>query len=168
LTKIKPVLLFDWGDTLMRDYPEYTTPMADWPRVETLPGVIETLPLLQPAWRLCMASNALVSDEPEIRRALQRVDIERWFEKVYCFRKVGFKKPAPEFFTYIFKDMDIQASQAVMVGDNLTADVLGANAVGISAVWFNWKTNEESNSPLHCTIHQFDHLPDVLENFRKE
>ena len=151
----------------MRDFPEYTMPMADWPRVETLPGVAETLALLQPAWRLCMASNAVVSDEPDIRRALQRVDIDRWFERVYCFRQVGFKKPDPQFFAYIFKDMDIQASQVVMVGDNLAADILGANASGIQAVWFNWKTSEESSSPLHSTIHKFDHLPTALGGLRK-
>jgi HAD superfamily hydrolase (TIGR01509 family) len=163
----KPVLLFDWGDTLMRDFPEYTTPMADWPRVEIMPGVMETLALLQPAWRLCMASNAAVSDEPDIRRALLRVDIDRWFEKVYCYRQVGFKKPDPQFFAYIFNDMDVQASEVVMVGDNLAADVLGANASGIQAVWFNWKTGQESSSPLHCTIHQFDHLPAALDLLRK-
>jgi HAD superfamily hydrolase (TIGR01509 family) len=162
MTQSKPVLLFDWGDTLMREFPGFSTPMADWPNVEALPTVAVTLAQLQPAWRFCVASNADVSDEPDIRRALQRVDLERYIERVYCSRRIGYKKPDPEFFTFILKDLDMQPSQVIMVGDNFNSDVLGANASGLQSIWFNWKTPEEKSSPLHLTIHQFDHLPDAL------
>jgi putative hydrolase of the HAD superfamily len=163
MDRIKPVLLFDWGDTLMRDFPGFTTPMADWPHVQALPGVSETLALLQPAWRMCVASNADVSDEPAIRRALGRVDLDRWFERVYCSRSIGFKKPEPQFFGFILQDLNVQPSQAVMVGDSYPTDVLGANTSGLKAVWFNWKTPEEQSTAMHSTIHQFDQLPGVLE-----
>lgn len=166
---MKPVLLFDWGDTLMRDFPGHTAPMADWPYVEALPGVYETLSKLHPNWRLCVASNADVSDEPEIHRALQRADLDKWFERVYCSRRMGFKKPDPQFFAYILKDISAEPSQVIMVGDSFHSDVLGANASGLRAVWFNWRTPEEQISALHVTIHQFNHLVkalDILENSR--
>ena len=57
-------VLFDWGNTLMRDFPEARGPMADWPRVETLPGVEEVLRQLRPRWTLALATNAVASDEP--------------------------------------------------------------------------------------------------------
>jgi putative hydrolase of the HAD superfamily len=158
----KRVILFDWGDTLMREFPEFEGPMADWPRVEILPGVVETLTLLYPAWRYCIASNADVSTAPDIRRAMARVDLDRFFERVYCFKNVGFKKPDRKYFDYILNDLGIKSSQAVMVGDSFSNDVLGANAAGICGIWFNWRSNEEQDSPLHHTIHQFDHLPSIL------
>ena len=147
----------------MKEFTEYPGIMADWPRVEAFPGVDKTLALLQPAWRLCVASNADVSQEPDIRRALRRVNLDCWFESVYCYFNVGFKKPDPRYFLYILNDLDAQASRAVMVGDDFVADVLGANAAGLRAVWFNWKTTEEQNSPIYLTIHQFDHLPEALK-----
>ncbi len=159
----KPVLLFDWGSTLMKEFTEYPGIMVDWPRVEAFPGVAETLALLQPDWRMCVASNADVSKEPDIRAALKRVNLEGWFEKVYCFDNVGFKKPDPRYFVYILKDMGGQASRSVMVGDDFVADVLGANAAGLKSVWFNWKTGDEQNSAIHVTIHQFDHLTGALK-----
>lgn len=159
---MKPVLLFDWGDTLMRDFPGNTTPMADWPYVEALPGVNETLSQLQPNWRLFVASNADVSDEPDIHRALQRADLDKWFERVYCSRRMGVKKPDPQFFAIILNDLGVDPSQVIMVGDSFPSDVLGANASGLRAVWFNWRTPEEQASPLHVTIHQFDQLVRAL------
>ncbi len=34
-------ILFDWGDTLMRVFPEYDGPMYAWPRVEAVEGTAE-------------------------------------------------------------------------------------------------------------------------------
>ena len=36
-------ILFDWGDTLMRVFPEFEGPMFTWPRVEVVSGIKETL-----------------------------------------------------------------------------------------------------------------------------
>ncbi len=159
---LKPLLLFDWGDTLMRDFPGLPAPMANWSHVETMPGVAETLARLQPDWRMVVASNADVSKEADIRLALRRVDLESWFEAVFCFENVGRLKPDPEFFDRILAEVQGQASQALMVGDNFEADVLGANGAGLRSVWYNWKTPDEHTTDLHCTIHQFDQLPDAI------
>ena len=34
-------VLFDWGDTVMRDYPERITPMMEWETVEVIDGIAE-------------------------------------------------------------------------------------------------------------------------------
>lgn len=45
-------VLLDWGDTLMRDFPEFSGPMAAWHHVEAVPNVREVLVELQfPAGR---------------------------------------------------------------------------------------------------------------------
>jgi FMN phosphatase YigB (HAD superfamily) len=162
MVQAKPVLLFDWGDTLMRDDPGLTTPMADWPHVEALPGVSETLVQIQDGWRFCVASNADVSDEAAIWRALGRVGLDRWIERVYCSRNIGYKKPDPQFFGFILKDLEVKPSQVVMVGDSYKTDILGANASGLRAIWFNWKTPDEQSTSLHLTIHHFEQLPAAL------
>ena len=94
-------VLFDWGNTLMRDFPDAKGPMADWPRVETLPGVEEVLRQLRPQWTLALATNAVASDEPSVWKALARGGIAPLLDRVYCFQTIGHKKPAPAFFDYI-------------------------------------------------------------------
>jgi putative hydrolase of the HAD superfamily len=130
-------ILFDWGDTLMKVFPEYSGPMKDWPRVEAVPGAAEMLERLHKDWTLCLATNAADSDEAEIRAALRRVDLERHLDKVYCFKNIGYKKPAREFFEYILRDLGLPPEQVIMVGDDYVADVLGAQQAGLKAVWFN-------------------------------
>ena len=46
--------------------------------------------------------------------------------------------PHPLFFDYVCRDMEItDRSQAVVVGDNLSSDILGGNQAGIDTVWYN-------------------------------
>ena len=133
----KGAILFDWGDTLMRVFSEYTGPMKDWPRLEAVPGAVDMLDALHEDWILALATNAAASDEADIRAALRRVDLERRLDKVYCFKTIGHRKPSPEFFDFILKDLGLPAERVIMVGDDLEADVLGARRAGLRAVWFN-------------------------------
>jgi putative hydrolase of the HAD superfamily len=41
-----PTILFDWGDTVMRDDPASTIPMAEWPTIHVIEGIAETLAYL--------------------------------------------------------------------------------------------------------------------------
>ena len=157
-----PWLLFDWGDTLMRVFPLSPGPMHTWPRVEAMPGAIDVLAALRPNWQLALATNAADSHEADIWAALQRVGLDALLDRVYCFRKIGHRKPAPEFYTYILEDLGISASQAMMVGDDFDADVLGANQVGMYGVWINEGGAVPRSSPLHETIQSLDELPALL------
>ena len=161
----KGCLLFDWGDTLMRDFKEFSGPMKDWPRVETLPGAADMLAVLHPDWTLAVATNAEDSAEADIRAALQRVELDRWLDRVYCFKNIGYKKPSREFYQYILDDLKLSARSVFMVGDNLAADVLGANACGIRAIWFNPHSLVIRKGDLHRTIHTLAALPALLEDF---
>lgn len=161
----KGCILFDWGDTLMRDFKEFRGPMKDWPHLEAVPGAAETLTTLHPDWTLALATNAADSDEKDIRLALRRVNLERWLDKVYCFRKISHKKPSLAFFQYILDDLKLTARSICMVGDNYEADILGANACGIRAVWFNEHSIEVWEDDLQRTIHELVALPGCLKSF---
>jgi len=161
----KGCLLFDWGDTLMRDFKEYTGPMKDWPRLEVITGAAEMLASLHPDWILAIATSADVSNEQDIRAALQRVDLDQWLDKVYCFKNVGYRKPSMEFYRHIQADLKLSPQFICMIGDNFEADVLGANACGMRAIWFNEHSLEEREDALHHTIHSLGALPEALKSF---
>jgi len=159
-------LLFDGGDTLMRDFPSYTGPMKDWPSVEAMPGALETLTALHATWTLATATNADISTEDDIWAALRRVGLDQVMDKIYCPKNVGYRKPSPKFFQHILSDLRLNPDQVLMVGDSFEIDVLGANRSGIDAIWFNWKTTEIRENERHRTIHELRELPELLKEMK--
>lgn len=160
-----PCILFDWGDTLMRVFPEYPGPMATWPGVAAMPHAVEALRSLHSSYRLAIATNAADSGEAQIRAALQRASLDEWIERVYCFRTIGARKPSPEFFAFILEDLQLDRRQVFMVGDDFEADVRGANASGLRAVWYNPFSELNRSDELYRTVHDLADLPHILQTF---
>ena len=149
----------------MRDFQEFSGPMAAWPHVEVLPNVKEVLSELQPQWTLALATNSIESDETEIWKALDRVGIRSLLDKVFCFHTIGHSKPAPDFFDYIVEDLGMDRHCIVMIGDGFEKDVLGANQSGIRGIWLNESSDEVRAGKMHKTIFDFRSLPDALASF---
>ena len=146
----------------MIDDPASTTSMLEWEVVQRVPGIEEVLALLKANGKtIVLATSAAVSDEEQIRLALARVGLDSFFDKVYCFKNTGLGK-GEEFYRYLLKDMQLLASQALMVGDSFEKDVLSANKVGIAAIWFNEKTSENKRAPLYVTVHAMKELTNIF------
>ena len=159
-----PVVLFDWGDTVMRDDPASSVPMVEWPQVQAVEGIAEVLAYLQAAGcQNVLATSANISDEPQIRAALARAGLDRYFSRIYCFKNTGLPKGAA-FYNHILSDLGISASQSIMVGDTFEKDVRDANAVGIYAVWFNPRSAETRQDLLYRTVHSMDELLTFLSS----
>lgn len=127
MPRVGHCVLFDWGDTLVRVFPEYDGPMYKWPRVESLPQANKVLEVLQTRWVLALATNAQDSNEAEIRKALRRVGLEHALDHIFCFRSVGYRKPSPLFYNAILDDLQVDPRHAIMVDDDFETDVVGAN-----------------------------------------
>lgn len=131
------VLIFDWGDTVMRTFPPYSGPMAAWPEVTAVPGVSEALAALDGRYRLALATNARDSGALMVRAALGRVKLDGYFSVVATAQELGAAKPAAAFFRAVLVRLGCAPDEAVMVGDSYDADVAGAKAAGLRAIWFN-------------------------------
>jgi FMN phosphatase YigB (HAD superfamily) len=154
-----PFIIFDWGDTIMKDCPDLKAPMYRWPRVEAVEGAEEVLRALYPTRTISLATGSAYSDEDEIRWALARVNLDQYFDKIYCFLNTGYDKQTEAFYWHILDDLHASPPQVIMVGDSLKKDVIAPNRVGIRAVWFNRQTQESRQGDLYSTIHS---LPDLL------
>ncbi len=155
-------VLFDWGDTLMRVFPQYKGRMKDWPRVEEIPGARKALHALHGRIGIALATNAADSEEADIRKALERADLGSFVKRVYCQKTVCAKKSSPEFFAHVVKDLHAPADHLVMVGDDYAEDVEAALAAGLRAVWFNARGEEVRTGHNLATLHRLDHLPALL------
>jgi putative hydrolase of the HAD superfamily len=146
----------------MKDLPSFTGPMVGWPRVERIEGALEVLAELHKTWVLALATNAVNSSEEQIWAALRRVRLDCFLDKVYCFRKIGHKKPSSEFFAYVLNDLGVDRSSVFMVGDDFESDILGAVRSRIRSIWFNEQTDEEREADMYRTVHDLKSLPEVL------
>ncbi|MBS1154874.1 MAG: putative hydrolase [Proteobacteria bacterium] len=160
------VFLFDWGDTLMRDYPAQTGPMWQWPHVSALPGALNVLPWAQTHGRVGIASGASESNEEDIRAALVRVGLARFIDIIFCKKTLGFAKTDPRFWQSIIGALDVPPQQIIMIGDSYAADVAAPQAAGLRAVWFNWRNQPAQSCPTIKTLQELPRLiePDLLES----
>eukprot|EP00921_Rhytidocystis_pertsovi_P014868 GHVQ01023872.1.p1 GENE.GHVQ01023872.1~~GHVQ01023872.1.p1 ORF type:complete len:2063 (-),score=265.83 GHVQ01023872.1:450-6638(-) len=80
--------------------------------------------------------NALIADKLQDRALL--------FDPIVLSGNIGLKKPDPRVMSMICKTWNINPLQVVVVGDLLDKDVLGAQSIRATAVWFpshavDWK-----------------------------
>ncbi|MBN1963871.1 MAG: HAD family hydrolase [Anaerolineae bacterium] len=130
------VIVFDFGNTVMREIPDFDGKMVDAPHVEAMPHVEEALRALRPDYRLVMASNANLSRSADIRAALRRVGLDGYFEIILSSADLGVNKPDPAFFHKVLEACGCTPGETVMVGDTFEKDVVGAKNVGMRAVWY--------------------------------
>jgi len=153
-------LVFDWGDTLMRDLPGMTGAMCDWPRVETMPGAAEVLAELHPCWTIALATNAGRSSDAQILAALARGGLDGYVDQIYCARTVGHRKPAREFFDYIVAHAGCGKDQIIVVGDSYEKDIAGARSAGLRALWCSEAA--DVSDPERPRISNLRELPSAL------
>lgn len=161
-TAILRLIIFDWGDTLMRDFPEKPGPMYTWDVVEEIPGARRLLDYLQPKYTLCVATNAGVSDTGAMRKALQRVNLDGYFSGFFSSRDLGVAKPDPEFFLRICSVMQVNPPEALMIGNDYQKDILGAARAGLHTVFFN-KNLEEGVFPEADLV--ISHLHELISKY---
>lgn len=147
----------------MRDDPSMTVPMVEWEKVEVIDGVTDVLAYLHASGRrIILATSADVSDESQIRGALARGGLDKYFSHIYCFKNTNLPK-GEAFYRHILNDLNIPASDTLMVGDHLEKDVQIPNSLGMFAVWFNPRSEETRKSKLYFTVHSMNELRMFLE-----
>ena len=156
-------LLFDWGNTLMKVFPDQSGPMKNWTKLEIMPHVHETLSVLHPQWNIAVATNAEDSTEEDIREVLIKTGIMNYIDKVYCYRTIGYKKPSADFFYYVLNDLNIKPEHVIMIGDDYQADVLGALQNGNRAIWYNPGHLTAPENKKEMEFDDFKLMPELLK-----
>jgi putative hydrolase of the HAD superfamily len=134
------VYLFDWGDTLMVDFPDANGKMCNWEIVEAVTGAKEALEVLSKHSQIYIATGTADSTELEIQQAFERVGLSQFISGYFCKANLGVSKGSPEFLNTILDKLKIPSEKVAMVGDNFDKDIKPAIATGIQPFWF---TNNE-------------------------
>ncbi|MDN3617285.1 HAD family hydrolase [Vibrio gallaecicus] len=149
------IYLFDWGNTLMVDFPDQKGKMCDWVKVQAVDGALRTLQELSKSHRVYIATNAADSSEADIKLSFDRVGLSPYISGYFCKANLGIGKGTSEFFHKIINVLNVEPQSIIMVGDTYEKDIEPAISVGIEAIWFNSKCTNHSVSK---GVKQINHL----------
>lgn len=139
MVKIKAII-FDWGDTIMRDFPSNKDAMFTWKEVFWIPGAKEVLEYVN-IIRIpcCIATNAGISDTQAMIKALERIDAKKYFHNFFSSKELGVEKPDVAFFEKICLSINCLPNECLMIGNSYEKDIIGAKKAGLKTIWFNEK-----------------------------
>ncbi len=115
-------------------------------------------------YKLGIVSNFAI---PEcVSKLLKAAGIDELFDVVVVSAAVNKRKPSAEIFKNALTMLGVSVPEAIFVGDTIDADIEGAKAIGMRAVYIERRPQEVSERFLpDRTIKSLGELPAVLKNF---
>ncbi|NVN94935.1 MAG: HAD-IA family hydrolase [Bacteroidetes bacterium] len=156
-------IIFDWGDTVMRDYPELKTPMFTWEHVEYIPDVEQVLRALTSRYTMVIATNAGQSDTAALIKALKRVGAEQYFHHFFSSKDLGYEKPDVRFFTSIAQTIYLKPEECIMIGNLYEKDITGAKDAGMKTILFDKKASNLVFPKADKVIHSMKILVETVK-----
>ncbi len=103
-----------------------------------------TIPMLEnlkkEGKKIILLSNAQrVFTAPE----LQKLDIEKYFDRIFISSDKGVKKPNPAFFNIMLTECGLDAKDCLMVGNDENCDIVGAHKAGMDGFYIHTKISPE-------------------------
>lgn len=133
---------------------------------------VPTLERLQlEGYRLGLISNA--ADDPNTQTLVDKLGARKYFDFIVSSAAAGIRKPNPRIFQMALESLNIAPNQAVMVGDTLGADILGARNAGIFSIWITRRADTPANRAHldtivpDASIGKLSELPALLEELIK-
>jgi len=112
----------------------YFSAFVDYSR--PVPGTGDMLATLKARYRLGVLSN--LTHAPAALHILDRLGLAPFFDVVLVSGQLGYRKPHPSTFLALLEQLGTAKEHTVFVGDNLEADVYGAQQAGLQPIWMNY------------------------------
>jgi len=103
-------------------------------KTHLFPYVHFTLDYLKNKYKLHIITNGF--DEVQHQK-IEHNNLSHYFDQIITSEQVGYKKPNKEIFEFSLQKASAKASESLMIGDDLLADIYGAKNVGMHQVYFN-------------------------------
>jgi len=118
-------------------------------------------------YKLGIISNFAI---PEcVFKLLKTHGLDRLFEVIVVSAAVNKRKPSPEIFESTLKALGVSTAETVFVGDTIDADIEGAKAVGMRAIYIERRLQRESEKGCpDQTIKSLSELSLALERWENK
>ena len=152
LKKTFNALAFDISDDLIDTLSkEYIQHLSSYNHV--FPYTFEILDYLKPKYKLHIITNGFQEIQD---KKLKNANLYDYFSQIINSEMAGVKKPNPYIFELALDMAGTRPEQSVMIGDNIEADILGAQAVGFNTIHFN-----AHDEPAHDFCAMIDSLHEI-------
>ncbi len=122
------------------------------------PYAIEVLDYLSKKYQLHIITNGF--EEVQYIK-LTESGLLKYFEIIILSEKVGVKKPHPYIFKKAFSEAGAIANNSIMIGDDLYADIYGAQRVKMDNIYFNFY-EKAHDKKVHKEINCLSELYEIL------
>lgn len=97
-------------------------------------GTFELLNYLKPNYKLHIITNGFNEVQ---QKKMHNSKINDYFDVIVTSEMVGVKKPDPKIFEYALEQANATVNNSIMIGDSYEADILGANNLGITSIYYD-------------------------------
>jgi len=108
-----------------------------------LDGAEELLTKLSTKFEMILLTNGLTKVQ---NKRFEKAKMRKFFKKIIISEEVGFKKPQKEIFELALNNIKYDnKNNILMIGDNLSSDILGGINFGVDTCWYNPQNKDGSN-----------------------
>ena len=118
----------------------YFTAFTDY--AVPIPGTMAMLAALKGKYRLGLLSN--LTHAPAALHIIDKLGMAPFFDAVVVSGQLGYRKPHPKVFLALLDQLGTSKEQTVFVGDNLEADIQGAQHMGMQPVWMTYVQSQKA------------------------
>jgi len=144
----------------------FAVTQSNWALEEDALGALNKLQ--SNGYRLGIISNA--GDDQDVQQLARGFGIHSYFDFILTSAACSYRKPHPRIFEIALANWYLLPSEAVMVGDNLTADIKGAQNAGVYGVWISRRVSPEmeTQEPVKpdASISSLSELPSLLDKLQ--
>lgn len=150
----------DYGATLAEEFPAQRRK-----KPFVYDESFQVLDKLKESYRLLLLTNG----SPDLQNTKLEItpELVPYFEQIIISGAFGRGKPDPTIFEHALEKMNLSKDEAIMVGDNLMTDILGASRVGMKSVWINRHNKERNEVQPDFEITHLEELYPILDQLNK-
>lgn len=134
-------------------------------RLETYPGVEDTIRQLHSKYRLAIISDA---QTPYALPELHAAGLSGYFDPIIISGDIGYRKPDLRLFSAVLSAMKMDPSEVLHVGNDMYRDIYGAQRLKIKTVFFKSNQGAQAREGVKpdYIIYKFPELLNAIRFFK--
>lgn len=170
----KLIIFFDSGDTIVDESTETRDEEGIVLSADLIPGAYATIQTLhERGYTLALVADG---DAQSFKNVFKQHGLTDYFSAMIISENIKAVKPSPRMFKAAIGALDLSEadfSRTVMIGNNLSRDMKGANALGITSIFQSWTPRyphepaDESERPTY-TVSEPLELLELIDRLNAE
>jgi putative hydrolase of the HAD superfamily len=111
-----------------------------------IPATLDMLTALRGRYRLGLLSN--FTHGPAAREIIARLGLTPFFDVLLVSGELGYRKPHSHVFRELVARLHVPKEHIAFVGDDVEADIHGAQQAGLQPIWVTYTQARKTPSPL--------------------